>query len=192
MKNSEGAVLRYLSDVFKGLVQNVPVESGSEELDEIVHWLGALVRQVDSSLLDEWERLQHPDEPTPEERPPTAMSEPTTITSDARAFRTMARNEAFRWVEALARRRRPEAAVAELDVVASMAEYWAEHDSIDIGGDARHATRFDFDTGTGRVDQTVHDPAGHDDWRLIGVVDLDASRAEDRLVASLVDIVRLG
>ena len=65
LKNSEGAVLRYLSDVYKGLVQNVPVEAGSDELDEIVHWLGALVRQIDSSLLDEWERLQQPDGPDP-------------------------------------------------------------------------------------------------------------------------------
>ena len=61
LKNSEGVVLRYVSDVYKGLIQNVPAEAGSEELDEIIHWLGALVRQVDSSLLDEWERLQNPD-----------------------------------------------------------------------------------------------------------------------------------
>ena len=62
LKNSEGVVLRYVSDVYKGLVQNVPAEAGSDELDEITHWLGALVRQVDSSLLDEWERLQNPDD----------------------------------------------------------------------------------------------------------------------------------
>ncbi len=107
LKNSEGAVLRYLSDVFKGLVQNVPVEAGSAELDDMVHWLGALVRQVDSSLLDEWERLQHPDDDQSDIRPTGAAEAPVTITSDARAFRTMVRNEAFRWVESVARRRRP-------------------------------------------------------------------------------------
>jgi hypothetical protein len=41
------------------------------------------------------------------------------------------------------------------------------------------------------VEQTVHDPDGNDDWRLVGRVDLEASRAEDRLVASLLEIVRL-
>ncbi|MFW2333096.1 DEAD/DEAH box helicase [Ilumatobacter sp.] len=193
LKNSEGAVLRYLSDVFKGLVQNVPVEAGSSELDEIVHWLGALVRHVDSSLIDEWERLQNPDEPVAEVRPEVAAAETSvTITSDARAFRTMVRNEAFGWVEAIARRRRPAAAAAELDLTEAMAAYWDEYDSIDVGGDARHTSRFVFDEQSGRVEQTVHDPEGHDEWRLLGVVDLDASRAEDRLVASLVDVVRLG
>ena len=193
LKNSEGAVLRYLSDVYKGLIQNVPVEAGSDELDEVVHWLGALVRQVDSSLLDEWERLQNPDRPDPTAiRPGDPVdAAPTTITSDARAFRTMVRNEAFRWVEHLARRRRPANAEAELDVAASMSAYWDEYDGIDIGGDARHASRFDFDPVTGRIEQTLHDPDGNDDWRLIGHVDLDASRAEDRLVAALVEIVRL-
>jgi hypothetical protein len=193
LKNSEGAVLRYVSDVYKGLIQNVPVEAGSDELDEIVHWLGALVRQVDSSLLDEWERLQHPDGPDPTAIRPGSPTDgsPTTITSDARAFRTMVRNEAFRWVEHLARRRRPPNADPDLDVSAAMASYWAEYDGIDIGGDARHASRFGFDATTGRIEQTLHDPEGNDDWRLIGMVDLDASRSEDRLVASMVEIVRL-
>ncbi len=56
LKQSEGVLLRYLSDIYKGLTQNVPAEAMNHELDEIAHWLGTLVRQVDSSLLDEWER----------------------------------------------------------------------------------------------------------------------------------------
>ncbi len=194
LKNSEGVVLRYVSDVYKGLMQNVPAEAGSVELDEIIHWLGALVRQVDSSLLDEWERLQHPDDgEVAAIRPGQPSGDgPVTITSDARAFRTMVRNEAFRWIEQLARRRRPTSTEPDLDVTAAMEPYWAEYDAIDIDGDARHASRFAFDPVTGRVEQTVHDPEGHDDWRLIGRVDLDTSRAEDRLVASVVDIIRLG
>jgi hypothetical protein len=188
LKQSEGMVLRYLSDVFKGLVQNVPAEAGSDELDEIVHWLGTLVRGVDSSLLDEWERLRHPDdEPAVDVRPPSVDDE-VTITSDARAFRTMVRNEAFRWVEEVARHRRPECAVEGLDVRAELDGYWAEYDIIETGGDARHASRFSFDATTGRVVQTLHDPEGHDEWRLVGQVDLGASRAEDRLVAVLVGI----
>ena len=119
LKHSEGAVLRYLSDVYKGLLQNVPVEAGSDELDEIVHWLGTLVRSVDSSLLDEWERLQHP-EPLDAVRPDRPPVE-TDITTDARAFRTMVRNLAFSWIEQVARRRRPEAAVDDLDVKTDLA-----------------------------------------------------------------------
>ncbi|MEO6654111.1 MAG: DUF3516 domain-containing protein [Ilumatobacteraceae bacterium] len=194
LQNSEGVLLRYVSDVYKGLMQNVPVDAGSDELDEIVHWLGTLVRQVDSSLLDEWERLQHPDdEGEPAVRPgQPAHDDVVTITSDARAFRTMVRNEAFRWVEAVARRKRPSSAAEGFDVGAAIAPYWERYDAIDVGGDARHTSRFEFDASSGQVSQTVHDPDGHDEWRLIGVVDLEASRAENRLVAAMTGIVDLG
>jgi hypothetical protein len=69
LKRSEGVVLRYLSDVYKGLVQNVPEDLATPELGDIVAWLGAVVRQVDSSLIDEWERLLHPEESTADRRP---------------------------------------------------------------------------------------------------------------------------
>jgi hypothetical protein len=192
LKNSEGAVLRYLSDVYKGLMQNVPAEAGSEELDEIVHWLGTLVRSVDSSLLDEWERLQHPDDGDVEIRPPTVTGDAGApdITADDRAFRTMVRNEAFRWIEHVARRRRPDATDRDLDLDEAMVAYWDEYDAIDVGGDARHAGRFHFDASTGAVEQTIHDSDGHDEWRLLGQVDLAASREEDRLVITLVGVTR--
>jgi len=57
---SEGLLLRYLTDAYKGLVQAVPEDSKTEDLLDVTAWLGELVRQVDSSLLDEWERLRDP------------------------------------------------------------------------------------------------------------------------------------
>ena len=66
LKRSEGVLLRYLSDVYKGLRQNVRPRTLTDEIGDLVEWLGAVVRQVDSSLIDEWERLLDPtDEPTP-------------------------------------------------------------------------------------------------------------------------------
>ena len=58
LKRSEGLVLRYLTDCYKALVQTVPASALNDRLEEVVDWLGALVREVDSSLLDEWERLR--------------------------------------------------------------------------------------------------------------------------------------
>ncbi len=58
LKRSEGLVLRYLTDCYKALVQTVPVTAVDDRLGEVTEWLGALVREVDSSLLDEWERLR--------------------------------------------------------------------------------------------------------------------------------------
>ena len=54
---SEGVVLRYLTDAYRALRQVVPEEHRTSEVDELIDWLGALVRAVDSSLLDEWEAL---------------------------------------------------------------------------------------------------------------------------------------
>ena len=57
---SEGLVLRYLSDAYKALRQTVPDAAKTEELDDLIEWLGEVVRQTDSSLLDEWEPLSDP------------------------------------------------------------------------------------------------------------------------------------
>ncbi len=65
LKRSEGVVLRYLSDVYKGLIQNIAEDLKTDEIDDLIAWLGALVRQVDSSLIDEWERLIDPDDRSP-------------------------------------------------------------------------------------------------------------------------------
>ena len=58
LKRSEGLVLRYLTDCYKALVQTVPAAAVDDRLAEVIEWLGKLVREVDSSLLDEWERLR--------------------------------------------------------------------------------------------------------------------------------------
>ena len=58
LARSEGLVLRYLADAYRTLRQTVPEAARTEELDDIIEWLGELVRQVDSSLLDEWEQLR--------------------------------------------------------------------------------------------------------------------------------------
>ena len=62
LKRSEGIVLRYLSEAYKALVQNVPEGSKTEALYDLEAWLGETVRQIDSSLLDEWEKFRNPDE----------------------------------------------------------------------------------------------------------------------------------
>jgi len=105
LKRSEGLVLRYLSDCYKALVQTVPADAANDDLIDVTEWLGAVVRQVDSSLLDEWERLRSPEtadgaEPPEEVVPPDASD----ITANGRAFGVMVRNEVFAWVLLLARR----------------------------------------------------------------------------------------
>ncbi|MDX6243658.1 MAG: hypothetical protein QOE76_1381, partial [Frankiales bacterium] len=64
---SEGIVLRYLANAFKAMRQTVPDEAKTDEIKDLIEWLGELVRQTDSSLLDEWEQLRNPtDVPVPQ------------------------------------------------------------------------------------------------------------------------------
>ena len=60
LARSEGLVLRYLSDAYRAIRQTVPAEAQTSELLDLIAWLGELVRQVDSSLVDEWESLINP------------------------------------------------------------------------------------------------------------------------------------
>ncbi len=107
LTRSEGAVLRYLSDAFKALRSGVPATARSEELTDIVEWLGELVRQVDSSLLDEWEQLTSPDQQAdaPIQEIRAVPARPRPLTGNERAFTAMVRNALFRRVELFARRR---------------------------------------------------------------------------------------
>src|SRR6516225_10162269 len=76
LSRSEGLVLRYLADAYKALRQTVPDEAKTEDLTDLIEWLGEIVRQVDSSLIDEWERLRNPldDSSLREARPATVTS----------------------------------------------------------------------------------------------------------------------
>src|SRR3712207_5016611 len=103
LTRSEGAVLRYLSDAFKALRSGVPADARTEEVTDIVEWLGELVRQVDSSLLDEWEQLTSPDLPL--DTPVAVPARPRLLTGNERALTAMVRNQLFRRVDLVARRR---------------------------------------------------------------------------------------
>ena len=94
LPRSEGLVLRYLADAYRALRQTVPEDAKTDDLTDLIEWLGELVRQVDSSLIDEWERLRNP-----VESPLLADERPPEVTRNVRAFRVLVRNALFRRVE---------------------------------------------------------------------------------------------
>ncbi len=99
---SEGLVLRYLSDTYRVLRQTVPERVKTNELDDLVEWLGETVRQIDSSLLDEWEALTDPQSVARAAAAAAtgeALVPPRPITANERAFRVMIRNCMFQKVQ---------------------------------------------------------------------------------------------
>lgn len=183
---AEGIVLRYLADAYKALRSTVPDDLRTDELDDITVWLGELVRQVDHSLLDEWEQLVHPAGDEAVVVRPSVDEGPPPITRNARAFRVLVRNAMFRRVELAALRRWEE--LGELDAGAgwdaarwadAMAGYFAEYGEVGLGPAARgpHLLLVDADAQPGRwlVRQTFDDPAGDHDWGISAEIDLAAS-----------------
>ena len=104
LTRSEGLVLRYLADAYRALRQTVPTEARTEELEDIIEWLGELIRQVDSSLLDEWESLTDPGAEADTEEVAFGADIPRPISANPRAFRVMVRNAMFRRIDLASRR----------------------------------------------------------------------------------------
>ena len=184
LARSEGLLLRYLADSYKALRQTVPEEAKTEELTDLIEWLGEMVRQVDSSLLDEWERLASPEAAEAvasgqlDDRPPA-------VTGNVRAFRVLVRNALFRRVELAALRRWDD--LGELDQEAgwdadawadALEPYFTEHGAIGTGADARGPAMLiidDSDEDVWRARQIFDDPAGDHDWGFSAEVDLAGS-----------------
>jgi superfamily II RNA helicase len=197
LSRSEGLVLRYLADAYKALSQTVPDDAKTEELIDLIEWLGELVRQVDSSLIDEWERLRNPTDP---DTPVVADDRPPAVTGNLRAFRVLVRNAMFRRVELAALRRYDE--LGELDAGSgwdadawadALDGYFAEHDEIGTGPDARGPALLMITQERERwlVRQIFADPAADHDWGISAEVDLAASDEAGAAVLRVTDVGQL-
>jgi hypothetical protein len=180
LERSEGLVLRYLTDAWRTLDRSLPDPVYTPALEDVVEWLGQLIRATDATLLDEWTMLagapvhDHlaPEAPTVDRAWPPA------------AWRTAVRTAAFGWVELLATRSWTTLAErtgwSDERLAEAMAPYWAEYDEIAIDADARSAARFALVEEPDRwvVTQRLVDPAGDGEWRFVATVDLAAARAD--------------
>ncbi|MGU3582933.1 DEAD/DEAH box helicase [Rhodococcus sp. C26F] len=196
LARSEGLVLRYLADAYRALRQTVPDAARTEDLEDIIEWLGELIRQVDSSLLDEWESLTHPGAESDEQQIAFGADSPRPLSANVRAFKVMVRNAMFKRVELASRRRWDELAALGDGLDAEDWEdllelYFEEYDEIGTGPDARGPLLFNVETGPElwRVRQTLHDPQGDHGWALIGEVNLGESDAAGEVVFDEFEIV---
>ncbi|MGO1972806.1 MAG: DEAD/DEAH box helicase [Propionibacteriaceae bacterium] len=203
LARSEGLVLRYLTDAYRALRRTVPEVHRSEEFEDLVEWLGELVRQVDSSLLEEWEELAAGGPAAVAVRPPALETEHRPVTGNERAFRVLVRNALFRRVELMARR--DWAGLGALDADSgwdaatwqqALAPYFAEHEELLTDADARGPGLLIIDTesvpGEWRVRQILHDPENDHDWAILAAVSLAASdelgEAAVRVTAAGLDV----
>jgi Domain of unknown function (DUF3516) len=196
LARSEGMVLRYLADAYKALRQTVPDEAKTEELTDLIEWLGENVRQVDSSLLDEWERLRDGSGSSgfrPDDRPPS-------VTGNPRAFRVLVRNALFHRVKLCALGHYDELGSLDADSgwnsdawASALEGYFEVHDEIGTGPDARGPGLLIIDEQPGQwaVRQILDDPAGDHDWGISAIVDLAASDEAGSVVLRITDVGQL-
>jgi superfamily II RNA helicase len=180
LDRSEGLLLRYLTDAWRTLDRSLPDDVYTEQLEDVIEWVGALIRATDSTLLDEWTLLAGA--PVHDHQAPEALT--GLRTGPPAAWRTTVRTAAFGWVELLARRAYPLLAERcgwdEVRLREAMAPYWAEYDSIAIDAEARaqRHVRIVDEPGRWRVEQTLVDPAGDGEWLLTAVVDLEQAEID--------------
>ncbi len=196
LQRAEGILLRHLNSVFKVLAQTVPDTAKNDQVREMELYLGTMIRQVDSSLLDEWEKLRDPNYQSAEAkevRPPGAEEAAADITRDAKAFTAAIRNRIFIFLRGLVVADY-ETAIANLDSPLDadgaawtpdrldqlMETFEAGHERLCLDPNARNA-RHTYVTPSGdkkswRVQQMLVDPQAHNDWVAEFTVDLDASR----------------
>ncbi len=208
LQRSEGLLLRHISSVHKVLGQTVPDAAKTDAARELEVYLGAMIRQVDSSLLEEWERMQHPELSASapaaggEVRPPSRPETPPDITQDTRAFLAGIRNGVFTFLRALSIGDF-EAALAALPTASApegeawsaarfreaMDAYHVDHERLCLDPEARnlrHTYRQPSEDGRRWiVQQMLIDPGGHNDWVAEFEVDLEESRVRQEPVFRL-------
>jgi superfamily II RNA helicase len=196
LQRAEGLLLRHLNNVYKVLRQTVPDGLKTDAVAEMELYLRDMLRQVDSSLLEEWERMLDPSYRPPgaggELRPPRPEEAPD-VTRDLKAFTAAIRTRVFAFLRAWSIGD-DEAALQTLDSHADGVEepwtrerlraareaYVVEHKGLRLDPEARNLrhthVRLSDDETLLRVEQMLVDMEGLNDW----VADFEAGLAASR------------
>ena len=182
MARFEGTLLRYLSDAYRVLARTVPADKRDERLEDIVSWLGLVVRSVDSSLVDEWEAAGT----ALDAAPPQAADE---VVRDRRGLTILVRNALIRRVT-LAQRDDAKT-LGELDAEWGFGEgrwrraldaFYDAHEDVLLDAHARSTAFFSVDDSDERathvwhVHQVFSDTDEDHDFGIMADVDLDATQ----------------
>lgn len=217
LQRAEGLLLRHLNSVYKVLSQTVPDGVKSDQVLDMEVYLRTLLRQVDSSLADEWERMRDPAYVPLEAaksrglelRPPGADAAEQDVTRDTKRFTAAIRTRVFTFLRAWSTGDLA-AAVAGLDsphdadgetwtperLRAVLDAYLVDHQRLRLDPEARnlrhtHVKPSD-DEATWRVQQMLIDPEMDNDWMAEFEVDLARSREVREPVVRLRRVGSLG
>jgi len=218
LERSEGLLLRHLMQVWKVLNQTVPAAAKTEAVVEMEEYFRELLRGVDSSLLDEWERLKNPDFVAIELAAKPARPASFDLTRDTAAFRRLVRVGVLGFLQDVAARdweaarlRLAAPATTVTDETVSLVESRRIEKEFQPYFDARGRFRLDpegralkhthfIETSAARAEagenlavaQILADPEASNDWEARFEVLLDCSRRENRVVLQFLTVQPVG
>ncbi len=184
MSRVEGILLRYLSQVHNTLVRTVPEIVKNESTHEMIAYLRTLLSRVDSSLLEEWEKLVNPEQAGASSQ--DAAQTPAPARLDPRAFRARIRSELHHLMRCLANRNYDEVLacihedrddpwdVARLE--AELAPFYDEYERILFDPPSRqaHLTLLEErDPKLWEARQVLCDDAGDNLWHIACEIRID-------------------
>ncbi len=206
LERSEGLLLRHLSQVWKVLTQTVPETAKTEPVVEMEEYFRELIRGIDSSLLEEWERLRDPGhiaETNTTDKPARPAS--FDITRDQPSFRRLARTAilgflqdiaAHDWENAAARLLSSARPAEPRRLEDAFAAYFLERERFRLDPEGRSAkhTHWSEDNLPNQltVFQVLTDPADQNDWQCTFTIDLALSRVENRVAFSFENVQPIG
>lgn len=178
LQRIEGLLLRYLSEVYKVLEQTVPEAAKDDELKAMAAYFGAMVRQVDSSLLDDWEKMRSgsPLGDAVEAGAGAVMPLAAKAKLDVKALTLLVRNQVHSLVRVLSLRDYEAfLALVQADDTWNPAElerkmnvFYQDHQRIKTDPSARltEFTKLETSGDVWKLEQILTDPDGHNDWML--------------------------
>jgi superfamily II RNA helicase len=192
----EGVLLRYLSGCWRTLSKGVPEAAKSDDVIEIEQWLRALLARTDSSLIAAWEQLQS------DEADALGLDlgeRQVDISEDSRRFKARVRAELHQLVRALSMGDDDEASVLCGDeswtapvIAKSLIEFEEEYGQRPIFDHRARLAHRTVVEKTGphqwRVVQTLLDPEEHDEWSILGQIDLRENTDPPGRIVQVIDI----
>jgi Domain of unknown function (DUF3516)/DEAD/DEAH box helicase len=207
LQRSEGALLRYLSQLYKTLTQNVPDAAKSEEIWDLIGFFRTILERTDTSLLEEWENLVDPSLRRGRAQIHQIVEAKwlRELATDPRILATRVRTEMHLLVKALAAKNWEDAVALsahhpedadnpwdEQRFESALSPFFAEYPELVATAEARRHRYTQLTQVGERVWNVAHvllDPAGDNQWAIHGEVDL---RNAVDVEAPLVRVVRIG
>lgn len=210
LQRSEGLLLRHLSQVWKVLSQTVPSSAKTDEVIELEDYFRELIRGIDSSLLEEWERLRNPDFVAAEGADKPARPSTFDITRDTASFRRLVRTAVLGFLQDVAARDYenallrllPEDHAAEIPPAEvrkledAFAPYFETHGRFRLDPEGRSAKHTHWDETAApaawTISQVLADADELNDWEVVFAVSLTESRAQNRVVMRFERVAAIG